>query len=115
MITLQKVNTEIAEIYNTDRDSLKPGQKSRLKSRLSLLKVVRNYLETAPTEEFCMVEKRRIQRLVTTKSDSFGQWKEGNKDKGQTDKELWKAFEKEYDFKKLRQQIKALGFIINKD
>lgn len=113
MITLQKVNTEIAEIAATNWGDLKPGQKTRKKARLAFLKVVKMYLETSPSEEFCMVEQRRIERLIKSKQDQFDTWKLNHK--GLELKELKKLFKKEFSIDKLMSQAKALSFIINKN
>ena|SRR5688500_10744664 len=113
MISLKQVQTEIAEILSKDRQLLKSGERNRLKARLTLLSVCKNYLESAPTEEFILCERRRIEKLMSAKSAQFEQWCASNKEKGFTLKEQKKEFEKEYNFKKFRGQLKALNFLLS--
>ena len=113
MITLLQVSKEMAQIKATNWGELKPGQKTRLKARLAFLGVVKNYLDTAPEEDFIKTEKKKMEKLVAAIDGRFGAWVETNKQDFPTLQDQKKGFEKEYNLKKLRSQIKALSFILN--
>lgn len=108
MITLKQVQTEIAELMAEDDWTAKK------KGRLSFLKLVVKYLETSPSEEFIMCDKRRIDRELEVINSRFDAWVSHNNQKGKTLQEQQKAFKKEYDIVHKKAQVKALSFILNK-
>lgn len=114
MISLLQVHAEMAEISDAKWHQLKPGQVTKLKARRTFLTLVKHYLETAPSEDFIASEKSRIDKYLKTINERFNLWVANNSQKSMTLKEQQKAFEKEYDIKKLKSQQRALSFILNK-
>jgi hypothetical protein len=107
MRTLSEVNNEIQALLETNIRELKKAQVSRVRSRLEFLNLIKNYLSENPTEEFVAKEVKRIENKI-------------NAIMGQFDKSAYKEpkpamlkFERDNKIPHLRDQLKALWFILN--
>lgn len=70
-ISLLKLNENVGLFSDgLDREEPAKGTQSRNKSRLSFLKLYRNYIETSPSEEFCHAEIERLKKLIISLSNT---------------------------------------------
>lgn len=114
MIKFDAVTAEIKDILVTDRNGMKKSQKDKMKRRYLLLELVKKYLETEPNEDFVKKEKARLAKRISLINDGFGAWLAFgyNKQKGEDYKQQRAAYDKEQDTKHLKDQLKAIEFIL---
>lgn len=122
MKTINQIQERLNELmatetktWNLEGDELKKAQAAIRKARIEIkfLKIVKAYLQSSPTEDFCKKELKRIAGLLTTISERFTKATVGKKfatlDEEKTFK---KEYEKEYEVKKYKTQVKTLKFIL---
>jgi|GEM_PF-3077258 len=118
MKNITDVKKEISSIENlsqVDIDEMKGATWRRLKKKLALLRLLINYLETNPTEEFVKSEIARIEKTVSNKMDEWDKEREVYVSKGVVAKEINKLknkYESMYDLKKMRTQVRNLRILI---
>lgn len=118
MRTLLAVKTEIAELTESIVapgangtailvGSLTPQKLSRIKNRISFLKIVQRYMEEAPDELYITRDIKRIENRITALIDSFDptQYKDSTEAK--------KKYENDMGIPQLRIQLRTLRFIKN--
>ena len=107
MKALAEVNEDIKRLLETDRKQLKRTQVGKVLNRLEFLNIIKGYLMTSPTEEFIVSEIARIENKINATMALFD-------DKLYKDPKPAKhKFERENKIPHLRDQIRALRFILN--
>lgn len=89
--------------------------KKELKKRIkqnTLLVPIYQYLESKPTEQYLVSEKKRTKRIILAKQEQYGQWESINKEPMSPTKKI-RLFNKETGLTGLRKQLKTLNFILN--
>jgi hypothetical protein len=107
MKTLQEVNEEIQKLLDTNPKDVKRTQLSKIKNRLEFLKVIKNYLLENPTEQFVAKEVKRIEDKINAIMSQF------DKSAYKEPKPAMLKFERDNKIPHLRDQLKALWFILN--
>jgi hypothetical protein len=107
MRRLEEVNEEISKLLETNRRETKRTVLSRILKRLEFLKLIKNYLTENPTEEFVSKEIARIENRINALMALFDAkaYKEPKK--------AMEKFERDNGIPKLREQLRALRFILN--
>lgn len=107
MKTLAEVNRAIDELLATDRAKTKRTVLSKILKRLEFLNLMKDYLTTNPTEEFVTKEINRIENRINALMALFDPtaYKEP--------KIAMHKFERDNGIPHLREQLRALRFILN--
>jgi hypothetical protein len=90
---------------NQPGGGLKKPQVSRRKNRIELLKLVANYLESAPKEQYIELEIDRLQEKIAILSNRF------NSEDFKDPREAFKQHEKDMGIPLLRTQLRILRYI----
>ena len=120
MITSHEIKKQINDLmfrYNdlrSGRAQLSRSDKAQIKAwrkRIKLLTVVKNYLDTEPSEEFVRSEYDRVKNKIALRMAefSFG----AIEDKPSMAK-IKHEYEKTHNIPVMREQLKVLKFILNK-
>lgn len=114
MKTLKTVVRTIQELQNRDYSmfdsTLSEKQKKKDRRELIFLNVIKKYLMTQPTQEFCSSERDRLEKIINAVMGRFVEPE--NVTKGELSK-LRKVHEKEYDVAKYRRQLRTMYYILN--
>lgn len=107
MRTLAEVNEELSKLLETNRADTKRTVLSRILKRIEFLKLIKNYLTESPTEEFITKEIQRIEDRINALIALF------NPKAYKEPKTAMQKFERDNGIPKLRDQLRALRFILN--
>lgn len=107
MKSFSEVNDELQVLLKTNPRETKRTVLGKIKNRIEFLRLIRNYLLASPTEEFVTSEIARIENKINATMSLF-------------DAKLYKdpkpamhKYERENKIPHLREQIRALRFILN--
>lgn len=106
MRSLLDVKTEIITLAEEiNQGGLKRPQVSRRKNRIEFLKLVANYLETSPKEQYIELEIDKLQDKIAILSNRFdaSEYKDS--------REAFKQHEKDMGIPQLRIQLRTLRYI----
>jgi hypothetical protein len=115
MIPINKLTQEVSTLMlRLDNDGLKMKkmERSKITNRITFLRTTITYLEQDNREDFLSSELDRLNKRVQLINDGYADWipsKYYEKEKDQL-----KDYLKEMGIPKLKAQIKALRFILNK-
>lgn len=107
MRSLEEVNAEISKLLETNRADTKRTVLSRILKRIEFLKLIKNYLIESPTEEFVTKEIQRIENRINALMTLF------NAKAYKEPKKAMEKFERDNGIPHLREQLRALRFILN--
>lgn len=107
MKSLIEVNDEINKLLETNPRDTKKSQLSRILKRLEFLKLIKNYLTESPTEEFIKKEIGRVENRINALMALF------NAAAYKEPKKAMEKFERENGVPRLRDQLRALRFILD--
>lgn len=117
MRTMLDVKTEIAELLSecgvsdgkngstVVTTSITKGKLARNKKRIEFLRIVEKYLEDAPDELYLGREIARIENRIKLIIEGFPKWEV------KSPSDIQKAYERDNDMPRLKQQLKTLRFI----
>lgn len=115
MVKINKVVDEISRLSdNLSRDShkMKRSEEKRELKKINFLRFVASYLNSFPSEEFVNGEIKRLENRKSMINQQFTSWIPSKY--FEKEKEKLKEYEKEMGIPKIRMQLRALKFIINK-
>lgn len=115
MVEINKVVDEISRLSdNLSRDShkMKRSEEKRELKKINFLRHVASYLNSFPSEEFIGSEIKRLENRESLINKQFECWTPTKY--FVTEKEKIKEYRKEMGVPKIKIQLKALKFIINK-
>lgn len=114
-----RVITELTKTNNTVRfndRSLICSNKTKIKRLNKLnkeLKLIVKYLETEPSEQYLNAEKQRLIKLIDAKESGFTKWCiYALEAKQLEEKKRLPYYEKLFNLKQLRIQLKTINFIL---
>lgn len=114
MITLQRVKGEIVSIESMTKqvwDMLKKSQVKAKKKRLAFLRLIFSYLKHEPKEDYIQKEVNRLGHRIYLLDKLYIEIPDKPKD----EREFMKNYKKENNYKGIKEQIKALKFILKGD
>jgi hypothetical protein len=112
MINPNVIKSEILSIQNipdNERRNMKKIDHTRKKNRVAFLRVIHNYLQESPTEEFIRKEIKRLENRLTKLDELYIKLPDKPKD----EREFMKEFKKDNNYKQIKDQIKALNYILH--
>lgn len=115
MVEINKVVDEISRLSdNLSRDShkMKRSEEKRELTKINFLRHVASYLNSFPSEEFIDSEIKRLEDREALINKQYPVWIPSKY--FATDKEKLKEYKKEMGVPKIKVQLRALKFIINK-
>jgi hypothetical protein len=112
MKTLEEINQDIRNVELEMMDGTTPKRRYKtLETKLKLLRQIKMYLETNPSEEFIELEINRINTYISSKQSQFEYWKK-NVCPQHVDTNKRKAlFEREVGIPHLKKQLKTLKYL----
>lgn len=112
MKTIQDCQKEIDEIKKRiENEELKKGVESKLRKRVSWLRVCIKYLETNPDHLFIRKEIIRVEDMITRRMILFILDDAEKIPKGVASK-LKREHEKKYEIPKFREQVRTMRFLL---
>lgn len=115
MVEINKVVDEISRLSaNLSRDShrMKRSEEKRELKKINFLRHIASYLNQFPSEQFIGSEIKRLENRRALINKQFESWIPSKFFEKEKDK--LKEYEKEMGIPKIRMQLRALKFIINK-
>lgn len=117
MITVGKINDDIARATESAHDFMVAGKKSMLsktKKRIEFLRLCKSYLESNPSEEFLKKDEERILNRMKLIHEGFDAWLKNGEEKPKVKKreDLKTIYEKKMDMPSLREKLATLKYIL---
>jgi len=118
MKTVQELKSEISDIkYKIENEDMKPATERRLRKRIPFLKTCIMYVESNPSRDFIKKQMEDCENKIDLRMRSFPldeyMAMEKPPDKP-TIRKLKMAHEKKYEIPHLRDQVRALRFLLKK-
>lgn len=119
MKTLLDVKTEIAQVRSMADSEGDEKILKKYRKQLQYLSVIKNYLEESPSIDYLSFELKRISAKIAAVEARFKEWLDGCTSDGKELPQLAlseakKKFNKDYDVPHLKEQLKALKYILKK-
>ena len=112
MKTIADIQREIADIkHEIENTEMKKAAETKLRKRIAYLRTCVLYLETNPSPSFLKAEIEKVENKISLRMVGFSL--DGSL--GMTKSfvlKLKKAYEKQYDVPKLREQVKTMRFLL---
>lgn len=115
MIEITKIGREISELslrLDNESKDMKRTEKNKVNKKIQFLRHVMAYLNSFPSEQFVTSEISRLSKRRQLIADSYSAWIPSKY--FEKDKDKLKEYEKENGIPKLKIQLKALKFILDK-
>jgi hypothetical protein len=112
MKTIADIQREIADIkHEIENTEMKKAAENKLRKRIAYLRTCVLYLETNPSPSFLKEEITKLETKITLRMANFSITDAEAKPKTYLGK-IKKAYEKQFDVPKLREQIKTMRFLL---
>lgn len=108
MKSLNEVNKEIKDLLNIIGLVLDDREANKRRKRLQYLNIMKNYLETKPTREFLLKEKKRLQKRLEIINEGFTDWSKFNSCENPL-----VEYKKLMGVKTIKEHLKSISFILN--
>lgn len=115
MITINKLTEELSTLMlrlDNDGPKMKKMERTKMANRITFLRQTITYLEQDNRQEFLEKELNRLNNRVQLINDGYADWIPAKWFEKEKDK--LKEYLKEMGVPKLKTQIKALRFILDK-
>lgn len=114
MKTVTELKQDISDIkYQIQNEDMKPAAEKRLRKRIPFLNMCIAYIESNPDPAFVKGELVKVQAKIDLRMNMFSLAGIDEMDRPSVTK-LRKAHEKTYEVPHLREQVKALKFLLKK-
>ena len=115
MVTTKQIDLEINEIKKICDELTKElpvkaalRQQKKYKKKITLLRMVKKYLQTNPRIEFIENEQKRLKNLISKINDQFYEWSAPAGCKNPRSK-----YNAITDYKTLKEQLDVINYLIN--
>lgn len=112
MRTIKEMLVEIADIkHDIETREMKKPEETRLRKRVAFLRTCIRYIETNPDENFISDQIKMVESKINLRMKGFNEDAFNGLAKSEVSK-MRRAYEKEYEIPKLRNQVKTMRFLL---
>jgi hypothetical protein len=111
MLTVIEVKTQMAQIIAESQGEGSRTKINRLRKRMQYLNLIHAYLLEVPSVDYLFMELKRLNKRMDVLVERYKDWVPPD---GLTYKQARVLYEKEMGILNIKQQIKAIKFILKK-